>query len=307
MGMLPSYIKLVGSMHTRYRFEGPVCSLGNQDIWASRNDLKRCLEAVGCDYHEPAAVIGHSSRTFGMNAALAETAKDFVHAKTMFEAMGIEGYLDMDKFDSDNPAVLHDLNDPIPADLKSRFGMVFDGGTIEHIFDVRQVMGNIVDMLRPGGCVVHLCSFAIDHGFYGFSPVLFYDFYGANGFGDFECYLMELELSDVTRSYANRHRCVTYEYGMTLDGVLDTSKEILIFFAARKQASLTTLTVPTQGSYARRGNLGEAPAEIAQSAFDRLLPAWVQPLARPLRPLLRTAYRQYRRAQTRRAASITRI
>lgn len=307
MGMLSSYIKLVGSMHTRYRFEGPVCSLGNQDIWASHNDLKSCLKAVGCTYHEPASVLLHSSRTFGMNAVLAETAKDFVHAKTMFEAMGIEGYLDMDKFDSDNPAVLHDLNDPIPADLKSRFGMVFDGGTIEHIFDVRQVMGNIVGMLRPGGCVVHLCSFAIDHGFYGFSPVMFYDYYGANGFEEFECYLMELDLSDVTRTYANLHRCVTYEYGMSLDGVLDTSKEILIFFAARKQASLPELTVPTQGSYVRRGNLAEAPAEVAQSAFDRLLPVWLQPLARPLRPLLRVAYRKYRRAQTRRAASINYI
>ncbi len=294
-------------MHKRYQFSGPVCSLGNQDIWASPEDLKRCFTDVHASYAEPRELVPHSSRTFGINRELSDLSKEFIHAKSMFEAFGITEYLDMDKFDSDRPAVLHDLNDPIPADLKSRFGMVFDGGTIEHIFDVRQVMGNIVDMLRPGGCVVHLCSFAIDHGFYGFSPVLFYDFYGANGFGDFECYLMELDLSDVTRTYANRHRCVTYEYGMTLDGVLDTSKEILIFFAARKQASLTTLTVPTQGSYARRGNLGEAPAEIAQSAFDRLLPAWVQPLARPLRPLLRTAYRQYRRAQTRRAASITRI
>jgi len=307
MGMLPSYIKLVGSMHTRYRFKGPVCSLGNQDIWASRDDLKRCLEDVGGIFHDPAAILFHSSRTFGMSAAVSEVANNFVHAKSMFEALGIEGYLDMDKFDSDNPALLHDLNDPIPDDLKSRFGLVFDGGTIEHIFDVRQVLGNIIDMLQPTGCVVHLCSFAIDHGFYGFSPVLFYDYYGANGFGEFECYLMELDLTDVTRTYTNRHRCITYEYGMALDGVLDTSKEILIFFAARKQVSLPQLMVPTQGSYVRRGNLVEAPAKVSQSAFERLIPRWLQPLARPLRPLLRMAYRKRRQAQARRAASITDI
>ena len=306
MGMFPSYIKLFASMHTRYRFEGPVCSLGNQDIWASREDLNSCLEAVGCAYTESASVLRHSSRTFGMNTAIAETARDFIHARTMFEAMGIEGYLDMDKFDSDHPAILHDLNDPVPADLNSRFGLVFDGGTVEHIFDVRQVMGNIVDMLRPGGCVVHLCSFAIDHGFYGLSPVMFYDYYAANGFGEFECYLMELDLSDVTRTYANRHRCITYDYGMTLDGVLDTSKDILIFFAARKKASLPELKIPTQGSYVSRGNLVEAPAAPAQSAFDHL-PAWVQPLARPMRPLLRAGYRKYRQAQARRAARVNYI
>jgi hypothetical protein len=72
-------------------------------------------------------------------------------------------------------------------------------------------------------------------------------------------------------------------------------------------ASLPELTVPTQGSYVRRGNLAEAPAEVTQSAFDRLLPVWLQSLARPLRPLLRMAYRKYRRAQTRRAASINYI
>lgn len=304
MGMLHSHIRLVASMHKRYRFSGPVCSLGNQDVWASVGDLRQCFSDAGAPYAEPENILPHSSRTFGMNTDLADLSKDFVHAKTMFEAFGIREYLDMDKFDSDCPAVLHDLNDPIPPDLKSRFGTVFDGGTIEHIFDVRQVMGNIVNMLHPGGCVVHLCSFTIDHGFYGFSPVMFYDYYGANGFGEFECYLLELDLSDVTRTYANRHRCVTYEYGMTLDGVLDTSKEILIFFAARKQVSLRELTVPTQGSYVRRGNLPEVPAEVAQPAFNRLLPTWLQPVARPLRPLLRTAYRQFRRAQTRRAASV---
>lgn len=306
MGMIHSHIRLVASVHERYRFAGPVCSLGNQDVWASHSDLRRCLNEVGCAYTEPASVLRHSSRTFGMNTAIAETTREFVHAKTMFEALGIAEYLDMDKFDSDRPAILHDLNDPVPADLKARFGLVFDGGTVEHIFDVRQVLGNIVDMLRPGGCVVHLCSFAIDHGFYGFSPVMFYDYYGANGFGEFECYLMELDLSDVTRTYANRYRCVAYDYGMALGGVLDTSKDIQIFFVARKQASLPELMVPIQGSYASRGNLAEASVGPAQSAFDRL-PAWVQPLARPLRPLLRSGYRKYRRAQARRAARVNYI
>jgi len=307
MGMLHSHIRLVAQMHKRYRFSGPLCSLGNQDVWASLSDLRHCFAEAQAPYAEPKDVLPHSSRTFGMNSVLSDLSRNFVHAKTMFEAFGITEYLDMDKFDSDNPAVLHDLNDPIPADLKSRFGMVFDGGTIEHIFDVRQVMGNIVDMLRPGGCVVHLCSFAIDHGFYGFSPLMFYDYYGANGFGEFECHIMELDLSDVTRTYANLHRCVTYSYGMSLDGVLDTSKEILIFFAARKHSSLPELTVPTQGSYFRRGNLAEAPAEVAQSAFDRLLPVWLRSLLRPLRPLMRTAYRKYRLAQARRAATINYI
>jgi len=302
MGMLPSYIRLVASMHSRYRFEGPVCSLGNQDIWASRNDIKQCLDDVGCTYHEPANILGHSSRTFAMSAELARIARDFVHARTLFEAFGIREYLDLDKFDSDNPALRHDFNNPVPPELENRFGLVFDGGTIEHIFDVRQVMANITKMLRPQGCVVHICSFGIDHGFYAFSPGFFFDFYGANGFDDFECYLLEADFSDITRTYARRNRYVEYRYGMSLDGVLDMTREILVFFAARKLRALPALAVPTQGAYERRGDLQAAPPEQRISLFERVVPRWLQPAAAPVRPLLRSAYRTLQRRRTRRAA-----
>jgi SAM-dependent methyltransferase len=302
--MLPSYIRLVASMHKRYRFEGPVCSLGNQDIWASPDDLKRCLDEVGCPFHEPSRIYGHSSRTFVISGELTRIARDFVHARTLFETLGIREYLDLDKFDSDNPALLHDLNNPIPPELEDRFGLVFDGGTIEHIFDVRQVMSNITRMLRPRGCVVHLCSFGMDHGFYAFSPGFFFDFYGANGFGEFECYLMEVDFSEITRTYTRRHRYLEYHYGMSLDGLLDPSKEILVFFAARKLSPLPLLTVPTQGAYERRGNLQQSPAAPRLSLFERVVPGWLQPLLAPTRPLLQTAYRRARRAQVRRAARI---
>lgn len=302
MGLLPSHIRLVASMHRRYRFEGPVCSLGNQDIWASRDDIRRCLEDVGCTYHEPATVLGHSSRTFAMSSELARIARHFVHARTLFEAFGIREYLDLDKFDSDSPALRHDLNDPVPLELEGRFGLVFDGGTIEHIFDVRQVMANITRMLRPGGCAVHICSFGMDHGFYAFSPGFFFDFYGANGFDDFECYLLEADFSDITRTYARPSRYVEYRYGMSLDGLLDMSKEILVFFAARKHCTLPALVVPTQGAYERRGDLQASIPLQRISLFERVVPRWLQPLAAPVRPLLRSAYRTFQRRRTRRAA-----
>lgn len=291
-------------MHKRYRFSGPVCSLGNQDIWASAEDLRQCFADVQATYAAPQTPAPHSSRTFGMSAAITELSRDFVHARTLFEAFGIAEYLDMDKFDSDRPILLHDLNDPVAGDLHERFGLVFDGGTTEHIFDVKQVMSNIVVMLKPGGCVVHLCSFTLDHGFYAFSPVMYHDFYAANGFSDFECYLMELDLGDVTKSYRARHRCIRYEYGMSLNGVLDPRKELLIFFVARKTESPSTVQVPTQGAYARRGHLADGPQEAQTSAFDRLVPRTLQPIARPAKPLLRAAYRMYRRYQSRRAADI---
>lgn len=290
MGMLPSHIRLVASMHKQYGFEGPVCSLGNQDIWASLDDIKEYFRETGCAYNAPRSIKAHSSRTFGMSSELSRLSRDFVHASTLFEAFGITEYLDLDKFDSDNPALRHDLNEPIPAGLEGRFGMVFDGGTIEHIFDMRQVMANIVRMLHPRGCVVHIASFSMDHGLYALSPGFFFDYYGANGFGEFECFIMEADFSDITRTYARRKRYLEYRYGMNLEGLLDMNKEILVFFAARKLDAVPVPVVPTQGAYARRGNLAEAPPTARTSLFERVVPFWLQPIAAPFRPLMRAAY-----------------
>jgi hypothetical protein len=305
MGMLPSYLRLVASMHGRYAFQGPVCSLGNQDIWASYAELKRCFLDVNCSYQEPSRLIPHSSRTFAMDGQLSGIARDFVHARVFFEMLGISDYVDLDKFDSDRPAVLHDLNQPVPEDLQNRFGLVFDGGTIEHIFDVRQVMDNVRHLLRVRGCVIHVASFRMDHGFYAFSPGFFYDFYGANGFGEFECHLLEVDFSNIASTYARRHRCVEYQYGMPLDGLLDASKEILVFFAARKLESTPALSIPTQGTYERRS---QAPMpQAALSLFQRTVPGWLQPVVAPARPLARAAYRALQRLRARRDQRIGEI
>lgn len=304
MGMLPSHVRLVASMHKHYAFEGPVCSLGNQDIWASYEELKQCFEQVNCPYREPSQVVRHSSRTFAMDRQLARMAQDFVHARVFFEMLGIKEYMDLDKFDSDNPALLHDLNEPVPPELEERFGLVFDGGTVEHIFDVRQVMENITRMLKVRGCVVHICSFGMDHGFYAFSPGFFYDFYAVNGFDDFECFLLEVDFSNIASTYTRRHRYIEYRYGMSLDGLLDGSKEVLVFFAARKLKSNRSITVPTQGIYQRRSKAPSVPIEPPLPLFERAVPRWLQPIAAPARPLLRAAYRAFKRSQARRVARI---
>lgn len=160
---------------------------------------------------------------------------------------------------------------------------------------------------RPHTCPLFHLVLSIDHGFYCFNPLMLYNYYGVNGFGEFECYLMELDLSDVTWTYANQNRCITYEYRIALNGVLDTSEKISTFFAPRKQVSLTQLTVSTQGFYVCRGNLTEGLAEVPQPAFDRRIPGWLKTLANPVYPLLRLAYRKHQQAQACRAAIVKNI
>lgn len=91
------------------------------------------------------------------------------------DAMDISGY--------EGAELIHDLNDDrLSSDWLGRYDAVLDGGTVEHVFDVRTAMRNVCRMTKVGGRIVHISPMAncVDHGFYSFSPTFFVDYYAAN-------------------------------------------------------------------------------------------------------------------------------
>ena len=101
----------------------------------------------------------------------------------LFAGLGFDRLLALDANLYEKPDIVHDLNRAeIPENLSGRFDLVFDGGTLEHVFDVASALRAVCRFTKPGGRVVHLSplSNCVDHGFYSFSPILFRDFYAAN-------------------------------------------------------------------------------------------------------------------------------
>jgi SAM-dependent methyltransferase len=81
--------------------------------------------------------------------------------------------------------IVHDLNQPVGENLKQRFDVVYDGGTLEHVFNFPVALQNCMEMVREGGrFITHTCANNwCGHGFYQFSPELFYSvFCEDNGF-----------------------------------------------------------------------------------------------------------------------------
>lgn len=224
---------------------------------------------------------------FIKDTSLSKISKSFVHAKVFFEMMNINEYVDVDKFDSDKPVCLHDMNMPVLNDLRNRFSLLLDGGTIEHIFDVRQVMTNAIDMLKIGGYVVHISSFTIDHGFYAFSPCFFFDLYQTNGFDNLACYVMQVDFRKINRTYLKQNVYFEYQYGMRFEGLIDASKQILVFFVARKARAFPRLQLPTQGIFDsnRASNSTTAPKKIRRLQLESMLPKKLKGLYEVLRPL----------------------
>lgn len=92
-------------------------------------------------------------------------------------------------------SIIADMNRPIPTSLFGAFDTVVDFGCLEHIFDVAQSMRNVADLCSPGGRILHLvpANGFCGHGFYQFSPELFFSCYSEeNGYQETELYFADL-------------------------------------------------------------------------------------------------------------------
>jgi hypothetical protein len=75
-----------------------------------------------------------------------------------------------------------DLNGEAPAELVGRYDIVYDGGTMEHCFNVGQVMRNILAFAKVGGFIIHVNPLnSYNHGFFNFNPTFYHDWYTQSG------------------------------------------------------------------------------------------------------------------------------
>lgn len=107
------------------------------------------------------------------------------YSDEMFKAMGATRVESMDASDFEGATILHDLNNPLPPNLKGHFDAVVDSGTLEHVFNVPGAFKNAMEALKVGGHFLaglpanNWCG----HGFYQFSAEFFYRVFSeGNGF-----------------------------------------------------------------------------------------------------------------------------
>ncbi len=98
------------------------------------------------------------------------------YAEPFFEVLGARDPQSMDATSYEGARIVHDLNQPIPPALVGRFDVVFDGGTLEHVFHFQTALRNAMQLARVGGKVIlHTpANNYFGHGFYQFSPELFF-------------------------------------------------------------------------------------------------------------------------------------
>ncbi len=106
-------------------------------------------------------------------------------AESFFRLLGAAEVSSLDVSGFESASYLHDLNLPITPDLKGLFTVVLDGGSLEHVFNFPVAIKNCMELVAVGGHYLSITptSNFSGHGFYQFSPDLYYRvFCPENGF-----------------------------------------------------------------------------------------------------------------------------
>jgi|GEM_PF-1301965 len=106
--------------------------------------------------------------------------------EVILKSLGFDDVHSIDVSDFEGATHIIDLNtkNTLPDEVIEAYDLVLNGGTLEHCFDIVQSLRNTIGLIKPGGNFLHFgpMNNMVDHGFYQFSPTLWFDFLQLNGF-----------------------------------------------------------------------------------------------------------------------------
>lgn len=154
----------LAELSVRFRPEGRVLMLGRQGF------------AIQGKYRK---LYDKSLTRYGIDATRRDLLQEDGFAETMMRRLGFGDAETMDFSDYEGAHLLHDLNRQPPETLEGQFDMIFDGGTIEHVFNVPMALEGVWRMLRAGGRFVSANGLNgwMGHGMYQFNPELVWTFW----------------------------------------------------------------------------------------------------------------------------------
>lgn len=172
MAIPRALIKLLMREGKREKFFGKILTIGKQHVYASESDLHKWAKELEFEL-KTGITVSHK--------------EDFAEIKSitddsLFLSLGFDNINSMDYSTYEKCTIVHDLNEDVPETLHNNYDLIFDSGSSEHIFNIPKVFENYCKMLKTGGRIIIFSpsSNHVDHGFYMFSPTLFYDYYTAN-------------------------------------------------------------------------------------------------------------------------------
>jgi SAM-dependent methyltransferase len=235
---------------------GSILQLGRQDAYFDFGVLQTMADKFGVGL-EPVKV-NHVENPWVKQRVIDDV--------TLFSALGFQTVDSLDFVGNETPSIVHDLNQPVPAEFCGRWSVIYDGGTLEHVFDIAAAFRNIHRMLKPGGIAIHEnpTNHFVDHGMWQVNPTAVVDFYSANGYEILEAWICLFEFHQNMHS-EQPHRFVYEPYvfeKLSFGGF--PPGLACSFVVAKKPLVHREAVTPTQGFYVR--HWGESPDGARKAA-----------------------------------------
>lgn len=149
---------------TRFRPTGRTLMLGRQGF-AIQGKYRKHYES--------------SLKRHGFAASRRDFLQEDGFAETLMRELGFGEVEAMDFSGYEGAGIIHDLNTRPDAALENQFDLIFDGGTIEHVFNVPMALEGVYRMLKPGGRFLSANGLNgwMGHGMYQFNPELVWTFW----------------------------------------------------------------------------------------------------------------------------------
>lgn len=211
-----------------------VLTLGHQKLYITDNQIKSLSRNFNIDIKNFKSKYGEYSDEF---------------FKVFLDAKSVES-LDYSEYEKCN--IVHDMNIQIPNKYYENYDVVIDGGALEHIFNFPIAIENCMNMVKKNGSIFifSMANNHMGHGFYQFSPELYFSIFNGNGFTVNDVILDEHnfpgpEISPIGKCYSvNDPKDVKGRVSAV------TSKPVLIMVhAIRKEIVELFSTYPIQSDY----------------------------------------------------------
>lgn len=180
---------------------------------------------------------------------LAEVFSDpFGFAEPFLHELGAKRIDSVDATNYEGASIVQDLNLGLPESCIGKYDAVIDGGTLEHVFNFPAAFKCSMSSLRVGGCffVVTQCNNAMGHGFYQFSPELYFRVFSAeNGFRLENIFIAEGSFGMVPWHVVNDPQ----QIGRRVELVNDVQTYLLVIARRTKMVSIFKAW-PQQSDYA---------------------------------------------------------
>lgn len=162
---------------------------------------------------------------------------DVISAKDFFYCLGYKEVVSIDINNYEGSEYILDLNkDEVPDDLIESADLIFDTGTLEHIFNLRNALKIIHNTLKVNGIVLHAnpANQLLDHGFYQICPTYYRSYYDAANYDHVFGGLANLYTSVFNYVEINKYKFDIYR---TNGGIKHTKnlKPLYLYYASLKK------------------------------------------------------------------------